>query len=113
SGAALLKVTNKTLDTLLREIRSTTGESLTLLAVEGGIQTSMKSLIDLLPSDSRIPVILGVGAFPHGDFQSTARDLFKHHIELDSEVMMAWHVCNEILWCYSLKHDVIAKRYGK
>ena len=72
---------------------------------------NMQSLLNTIPSDPKVPVILGVGVFPHGDFTSNARDLFATHIELDPEVMMAWHVCTEVLWCYSLKHDVVAKRY--
>ena len=91
-GEALLQVTSKTLESLLSEIRKGSEETVSLLAVEGGQPTNMQSLLNTFPADSNIPVILGVGVFPHGDFTSNARDLFTSHIELDPEVMMAWHV---------------------
>jgi len=111
-GQPFLRISNKTLQSLVSELTSSHDESLSLLAVEGGRHTSLQSMVDLLPSSTQIPVVVGIGAFPHGDFHSDARSLFKMHIELDVEVMMAWHVCTEVLWCYSLKHDIIAKRYS-
>lgn len=111
TGDVLLKVTNMNLQELLTHIAPDEHASLPLLAVEGGRRTSVQGFMDILPPNPLVPVILGVGAFPHGDFREETRNRFDMPIELDSEVMMAWHVCTEVLWCYSLKHDVVAKRY--
>jgi rRNA pseudouridine-1189 N-methylase Emg1 (Nep1/Mra1 family) len=74
---------------------------LVLLAIEDGIRTSVESLRNILPQDSTMPVILGVGAFPHGNLSDSVKELFSTHLEFDKEVMMAWHVCAEVLWTYS------------
>jgi rRNA pseudouridine-1189 N-methylase Emg1 (Nep1/Mra1 family) len=106
-----LQVTTKNLESFLSEIQAGSEETVSLLAVEGGRPTNMQSLLNSFPSDLKTPVILGVGVFPHGDFTSNARELFMTHIELDPEVMMAWHVCTEVVWCYSLKHEIASFRY--
>ncbi|MHA1906654.1 MAG: 16S rRNA methyltransferase [Candidatus Thorarchaeota archaeon] len=108
-GETLLRVLPKDLTTLVSDLQKE-GAS-TLLAVEGGKRVSMTGLQQVLPVDSETPVIVGIGAFPHGDFQQTTRDLFTTSIELDTEVMMAWHVCSELVWTYTHKHGIIAKRY--
>ena len=113
TGDPLLRISNDSLSELISTLKGSSSDALTLLAVEGGQKSNMKSLVETFPSDMDIPVILGVGAFPHGDFQGNMSDVFKTHIELDRDVMMAWHVCSEILWAYSLKHEVIAKRYSE
>ena len=87
------------------------GKAQSCLAIEGGTKTTMKSLQNLLPEDSSLPVIVGIGAFPHGNFIAVKTSLFDTHIELDTEVMMAWHVCAEILWSYSARVEVIETRY--
>ncbi len=109
-GTALLKVIQKDLSTLISSLRDGYDTALTLLAVEGGHETRLGGLLSLIPSDISIPVIIGIGAFPHGDFQLDIQGFFDLHIELDTEVMMAWHVCSEILWLYALKNDITSKR---
>jgi rRNA small subunit pseudouridine methyltransferase Nep1 len=110
-GESLLRVLSIDLATLLSDLQK--DAALTVLAVEGGKRVSMEELLQMLPEDSETPLIIGIGAFPHGDFQQTVKDSFTTSIELDSEVMMAWHVCSEFLWMYSLKHRIISKRYSE
>ncbi|NWF96356.1 MAG: 16S rRNA methyltransferase [Candidatus Thorarchaeota archaeon] len=110
-GNALLQLSDKTLDQLIRELQAGSDSALTLLAMEGGTRTDISRLAEILPSDPNIPVIVGVGAFPHGTFSDNIRGLFPIQIELDPEVMMAWHVCAEVLWTYSWKTGVSQRRY--
>ena len=113
-GEALLKINESSLEDLILKLKLKAGSynAKTLLAVEGGLQTTVESLGNLLPQDSSIPVIVGVGAFPHGPFPDEIVSLFETHLELDREVMMAWHVCAELVWIYSLAVGVIKTRYS-
>ena len=111
-GKPLLVVTEMTLSELISTLTEKSG-SLSLLAVEGGQRTTIDALGAIIPKDSSIPVVVGIGAFPYGDFPDTIKGLFKTHLELDKEVMMAWHVCGEVLWTYSLKVGVIGQRYNE
>ncbi len=113
TGDPLLRMINGSLSELVSSLRGNSLDAMTLLAVEGGQKIDMHTLVEMYPSKSDVPVILGVGAFPHGDFLGNARDVFETHIELDHDVMMAWHVCSEVLWTYSLKHEIIANRYSE
>ena len=110
-GESLLQITKKTLPQLVLELKHGNREAQSLLAIEGGSKTTMNSLLDLFPSDSSTPVIVGVGAFPHGDFGDELKQVFDTHIELDRDVMMAWHVCAEVVWSYSARVRVIETRY--
>lgn len=100
-GEPLARMIDTSLPDLIGNLAAGSGESLVLLAIEGGIKTSAESLRNMLPQDSTMPVILGVGAFPHGDLSDSVKELFSTHLELDKEVMMAWHVCAKVLWTYS------------
>ena len=111
-GTPLLKITNKSLSSLISEMKNDSSESLSILTVEGGAKTTIDSLQLRFPNDVSIPVIVGVGAFPHGDFSEDLKKLFELHLELDIEVMMAWHVCAEILWTYSGQVGTIKDRYS-
>ncbi|MFW9885323.1 MAG: 16S rRNA methyltransferase [Candidatus Thorarchaeota archaeon] len=108
----LLRVTDETLTDLLLRLRADSPQSITVLCVEGGIQTTIDGLESIFPEDELVPVILGVGAFPHGDFSEDVKSVFQNQIELDPEVMMAWHVCAEMLWVYSKKIGVANARYN-
>lgn len=108
----LLKITTKSLPNLISKLKTESSESLSILTIEGGTKTTIDSLHSRFPSDVSVPVIVGVGAFPHGDFSEDLMKLFETHLELDTEVMMAWHVCAEILWTYSSSVDVIQNRYS-
>jgi len=110
-GTPLLHVTKQTLPVLIADLKKNGSDAMFLLTIEDGSKTSIDSLQSLLPQDTSIPVIVGVGAFPHGDFPNELKELFETHIELDKEVMMAWHVCAEILWIYSARIGVIKSRY--
>jgi rRNA small subunit pseudouridine methyltransferase Nep1 len=112
NGEPLLKVLEKDLSSLISEIRNKHKKSLSILTKDNGIQTTMSELESILPSTSDSPVIIGIGAFPHGSFSKGISQLFTYHFEFDREVMMAWHVCAEVLWIYSRKVGVIEKRYG-
>jgi len=110
-GTPLLNVTRKSLPDLIREFKGGHPEALAILAIENGMKTTTSTLQSQFPSDSSVPVIVGVGAFPHGDFSEDLKKLFQKHIELDTEVMMAWHVCAEILWMYTARFGIIDERY--
>jgi rRNA pseudouridine-1189 N-methylase Emg1 (Nep1/Mra1 family) len=106
-----LKVLKKNLASLLSEFKGDFKEPLVFLAKEGGIQTSLSELESMLPSSPFTPVIIGIGAFPHGDFSEEITHFFQSSLEFDKEILMAWHVCAEVLWTYSRKMEVIEKRY--
>jgi rRNA small subunit pseudouridine methyltransferase Nep1 len=111
-GEPLLHVKEESLGYLISNLQRGSENAVTLLAIEGGLQTSLENLRNLLPQDPSVPVILGVGAFPHGTLPEEIVSMFKTHLELDREVMMAWHVCAELLWTYSLRIGVIKSRYS-
>lgn len=110
-GDFLLRFTKKNLSQLISELKRDTSEAQCILTIEGGTKTAINSLQNMLPTDPSIPIIVGIGAFPHGDFEEDLKKVFETHIELDREVMMAWHVCAEIVWSYSAKVRVIETRY--
>jgi rRNA small subunit pseudouridine methyltransferase Nep1 len=111
-GEFLLRVRNESLPELMSQLRDANTQSISALCVEGGNQTTIDGLETIFPEDGVVPVILGVGAFPHGDLSEEVKALFQTHIELDPEVMMAWHACAEVLWVYSLKMGVAKARYA-
>jgi rRNA small subunit pseudouridine methyltransferase Nep1 len=108
SGDSLLQIVDMSLNQLTESL--TSEESISLLATEGGNRTTVTNLEERLPDNPSIPVVVGVGAFPHGALSPETKGLFTDHLELDSEVMMTWHVCSEILWTYSAKVRVMSKR---
>lgn len=110
TGTPLMQIIEKPLDALINSLTTHT-DSLSVLAVESGSKTTIDALRSTLPKDTSVPVVVGVGAFPHGAFPNAITGLFKTHLELDKEVMMAWHVCAEILWTYSGKIGVVGQRY--
>ena len=112
-GTPLLKVIEKDLPTLVSEMQRGAEIPLIILAKDGGKPTSLDELEKLLPSNTSSPVIVGIGAFPHGNFSKEITSLFPVHLEFDKEIMMAWHVCGEVLWTYSRKTGIIEKRYYK
>jgi rRNA small subunit pseudouridine methyltransferase Nep1 len=111
-GTPLLKVLENDLSSLLFEFKGEYKEPLVILTKDGGIQTTISGLDTMLPSNPSFPVVVGIGAFPHGGFSEEISQLFTSHLEFDREVMMAWHVCAEVLWTYSRKVGIIEKRYG-
>ena len=111
-GTPLLHFTQESLEDLITKLKISSDNAMTLLAIEGGQQTTIENLKNLLPEDPLVPVILGVGAFPHGNLAEETVSLFDTHLELDREVMMAWHVCAEVLWTYSLNIGIIKTRYS-
>ncbi len=111
-GEPLLQVNRILLQDLISKLKSGAPGAKTFLAIEGGKQTTIESLRQSFPQDPSIPVIIGVGAFPHGDFSLKIASLFDTLLEFDKEVMMAWHVCAEVLWIYSQKVGVIDRRYS-
>ncbi len=110
-GDPLLRIIPGDLSTLFSNLQKE--DALAIIAVEGGERLSMEGLHSRLPENTDTPVIVGIGAFPHGDFQESTKVQFQTKLELDTEVMMAWHVCSEILWTYTLKHRIIGQRYEK
>jgi rRNA small subunit pseudouridine methyltransferase Nep1 len=111
-GEPLLEITRLTLSNLVSKLKESHSEAKTILAIEGGKKTGVQGFRDLLPDDASIPVVVGIGAFPHGEISDDIKQLFNKHLELDREVMMAWHVCAEVLWAYSERIDVIRRRYS-
>jgi rRNA small subunit pseudouridine methyltransferase Nep1 len=111
-GEPLLQISKLTISSLLSKLKAGHSDVKALLAVEGGEKTGIQGLRSLLPDNPSIPVVVGIGAFPHGDFSDEMKQLFDIHLELDREVMMAWHVCAEVLWIYSERVEVIRQRYS-
>lgn len=109
-GPFLMRLTSQRLQDLISQLSTDDENALTVLAVEDGRKTSIDALVSLFPEDSKVPVIVGIGAFPHGSFDKAIPPLFREHTSLDGEVMMAWHVCSEVLWTYSLKTGISQKR---
>ena len=107
-GDTLLRVTGKGLPEIASDLSNGSRDSV-FLAVEGGRALGTAELGRLLGENEH--VVFGVGAFPHGDFTEETKDLFHQHIELDAEVMMAWHVCAEVVWTYTRERKVIERRY--
>ena len=110
-GTPLLRITQETLEDLILRLKAGPNKAITLLAIEGGKQTTIEGFRSLLPEDPAVPVIVGIGAFPHGTLSEEIVSLFDTHLELDREVMMAWHVCAEIIWTYSARVKAIENRY--
>ncbi len=111
-GDSLLHFSEVSLEDLISKLKSGSDNVMTFLTIEGGQQTALENLRGLLPQDQSVPVIVGVGAFPHGNLSEEIVSMFDTHLELDKEVMMAWHVCAELLWTYSLSIGVIKTRYS-
>ena len=109
-GDPLAKITGQSLSEYLQALPDGTD---TYLAIEGGEPTTIKKLLTIFQSiDSESDVVFGVGAFPHGNISDSVAEIFKNHLELDPEIMMAWHVCAEILWMYSQRIQTAEKRYS-
>jgi len=111
-GTPLLKITQNSLPALVTELKGGASEAQSILTIENGAKTTIDSLQSKFPTNASIPVVVGIGAFPHGDFSEELKNLFETHLELDIEVMMAWHVCAEVLWTYSSSISVIQNRYS-
>lgn len=107
SGPPLLQVTRKSLSDIVHSLAPPEG---TFLAIEGGERTTLANLERYMVSTSE--VTMGVGAFPHGDFSEEIKNLFGQHLELDKDVMMAWHICAAVVWAYSKGAEIISKRYA-
>jgi rRNA small subunit pseudouridine methyltransferase Nep1 len=111
-GNSLLHFIEGSIEELITEVRVGAENAMTILAIEGGDQTSVEKLREILSQDQSTPVIVGVGAFPHGNLSEEIASLFDTHLELDTDVMMAWHVCAELMWIYSLAIEVVKARYS-
>lgn len=111
-GDSLLHIVKGSLGDLISKLQAGSASTMTLLAIEGGQQTSIENLRNLLPQDPSVPVIVGIGAFPHGNLSDETVSMFDTHLELDREIMMAWQVCAEVLWTYSLSIGVAKIRYS-
>ena len=108
----LLHLVDISLKDQISKLKEGSSEALTLLAVEGGQKTTIERLRNLLPQDPSLPVIVGIGAFPHGKLSEEIISMFDINVELDRDVMMAWHVCTELLWTYSMRVGVVETRYS-
>ncbi len=111
-GDSLLQISNESIEELVSRLRAGFDTAMSFLAVEGGKQTTIEALRNQLSQDPSIPVLVGIGAFPHGDLSDEIVSLFDTQLELDREVMMAWHVCAEVLWTYSMVVGVSKSRYS-
>ncbi len=111
-GDPLLQIVNISLEDLIKKLKAGNDTALTLLASEGAEKTSVNELSSLLPQDSSVPVIVGIGSFPHGVLSEAITSLFNRRLELDKEMMMTWHICAEFVWLYSLRIDIVKTRYS-
>ncbi|MHA1771287.1 MAG: hypothetical protein ACTSYL_06665 [Candidatus Thorarchaeota archaeon] len=103
TGEPLLRITDLVLPELLTSLKADHTDAQVFLASENGTPTTLHDLVSHFPLDSSIPVIFGVGAFPHGDMGSSIVSLFDETVSLDPATMMTWHVSSEILWLYSYR----------
>lgn len=110
-GEPLLMVTPLTLQELVSKLQGLNDSAISILCTEGGNRTTIDDLHRILPTDVTIPLIVGIGAFPHGDLSQDIKTMFESHVELDKDTMMAWHVCAEVLWTYSRRINVISRRF--
>ncbi|MFQ5884187.1 MAG: hypothetical protein ACE5IO_03700, partial [Thermoplasmata archaeon] len=110
-GEPLLMVTSLTLQELVSKLKGPSDSTISILCTEGGARTTIDDLHSVLPTDASIPLIVGIGAFPHGDLPQDIKTMFESHVELDIDTMMAWHVCAEVLWTYSWRIDVTRRRF--
>jgi rRNA small subunit pseudouridine methyltransferase Nep1 len=112
-GEPLLRVTSHTLQELLSNLRGVADRKVSILCTIGGKRTSVDNLAEVLPADTSVPVTIGVGAFSHGDLSQDIKSKFETHIELDKDMMMAWHICAEVIWMYSWRVGVVKLRYAQ
>ena len=111
-GAPLLQFIEVSLENLLSKLKADSGDTITLLAIEGGQKSTIEGLRNRFPQDTSTTAIVGIGAFPHGNLSEEIISLFDTTVELDRDVMMAWHVCAEILWTYSMSVGIVETRYS-
>ncbi|MCF2135797.1 MAG: hypothetical protein K9W43_01005 [Candidatus Thorarchaeota archaeon] len=111
TGEPLLRIIDLTLPELLTSLKAEHTDAQVFLASENGTPTTLHDLVDHFPIDPSLPVIFGVGAFPHGDVDPSIATLFDKAVSLDSETMMTWHVCSEILWLYSYRLKLGSSRF--
>ncbi len=112
-GEPLLRVTDHTLQELLSSLGGTADRRISILCAMGGKPTSIDDLGKILPTNESVPVIVGVGAFSHGDLNQEIKNEFEEHIELDKDMMMTWHICAEVIWMYSWRVGVVKSRYAQ
>ncbi len=105
-GVPLLQVKNQSLEQIMKKLSEGNEKAQRILMVESGTMTNIEQLVSFLPETTTIPVIVGIGAFPHGDFSEEIPSFFSTHMKLGTDVLMAWHVCSEILWAYSYRSQV-------
>lgn len=107
-GNPLLRITRSSIEENLRDFRG--DGSISIVAEEGGEQMTSERLKAMIPENPPKSVIFGVGAFPHGDLTQETLQLFDTKISLDTDVMMAWHVCSMMLWFYSQRIGLAQRR---
>lgn len=100
-GDPLLSFSPYDLEEVMNRLEGKSSESVSILALEEGDKKTIKELTLHFPQNAQVPVIVGIGAFPHGEFSKEVERLFDDKIALSSDVMMAWHVCAEVLWAYT------------
>jgi rRNA pseudouridine-1189 N-methylase Emg1 (Nep1/Mra1 family) len=112
-GEALMTITDRTLPQLITSVSDGSSTSVTWLTSETGSPRSSRSITSSMPDDVSTPLVIGIGAFPHGSFSEVVEESFTGRIRLDSDVMMAWHVCAEMVWLYTSKFGVLHRRLEK
>lgn len=110
-GDPLMRITDSTLEELLNNLKQ--DGSLSLVAEESGEQATPGQLNAMIPDDPAKSVTFGAGAFPHGDLTEETLRLFDTVVRLDTDVMMAWHVCSLMLWFYSQQIGVAKQRFAE
>jgi rRNA small subunit pseudouridine methyltransferase Nep1 len=106
-GSPLLEISKENLPGLISRLAPA---EQTFLAIEEGERTPLSTLEQIFTASPDATV--GIGAFPHGDFSEEVKSLFNRHMELDRDVMMAWHTCAAVVWIYSKSHRVVSQRYA-
>ena len=103
-GEALLKLEQKTLQTLLAE---TEADYILAFSREGKPKTLQETVSSL--QAKRRPAVI-VGGFPHGHFSETAIHLADEVVCVDSEMLEAWTMTSRVIYEYERVLSLPRKR---
>ncbi|UCE44343.1 MAG: 16S rRNA methyltransferase [Candidatus Bathyarchaeota archaeon] len=104
TGQTLLKLNNKTLPQLLREINPTH----TIAFSRRGSPLTLEEAISGLSTERRPALI--VGAFPHGHFANATTKLADNTICVDPEMLEAWTLTSRVIYEYERSISLPIKR---
>jgi len=107
TGQTLLKLENKTLQTLLAQAET---DYILAFSREGKPKTLQEAVSSL--QSKRRPAVI-VGSFPHGHFSETTIQLADEVVCVDSEMLEAWTVTSRVIYEYERSLSVPRKRLSE